>query len=348
MSFTTRRSRVTTGSSPKHISSFRSVFVSLFLVSLASLLFGYFWIVSIGSTEIEAGRYNIGKGETLSTLDSILHIDISHNRYKLWLRFFALNRQLEVGTYTVITPVTLDTFIRENLDTPTHTDLTITLLPGWNTYDMDAYFQEKNILGVGVFMETAITDFPMLQKKYRFLEWASSLEGFLLPDTYRVRKDATAHEILEVMLHQFEIKIAPEYLKMDPKKAYETLILASIVEREERNSYEQPIVAGILAKRLVEGMPIGADATVCYGYAKTQSQCTPSFIASVIYDPNPYNTRSTQGLPPTPISSIKVDTWNHTLHSESSEYYYYLHDSDGVIHYGKTLEEHSANKKKYL
>ncbi len=348
MSFTTRRARVTTSSTSKKISSFRSVFLSLLIVSLGSLIFGYFWIASVGSTLIEVGRYNIGKWETLSTLDDILHIPISHGRYKVWLRYFSLNRQLEVGTYTVTSSVTLDTFIRETLDAPAHTDLTITVLPGWNIYDMDTYFQEKKVLPIGVFMETTIADFPILQKKYPFLVWVSSLEGFLIPDTYRVRKDATAREIIEVMLHEFEKKIAPEYLKMDSKKAYETLTLASIVEREERNTSEQPIVAGILSKRFIEWMPIGADATVCYGYAKTQSQCTPSFIASVIYDPNPYNTRSTRGLPPTPISSIKVETWNHTLHSETSPYYYYLHDSDWVIHYGKTLEEHSANKKKYL
>jgi cell division protein YceG involved in septum cleavage len=33
---------------------------------------------------------------------------------------------------------------------------------------------------------------------------------------------------------------------------------------------------------------------------------------------------------------------------KDSPYYYYLHDSNGEIHYGKTLEEHNANKRRYL
>ena len=70
--------------------------------------------------------------------------------------------------------------------------------------------------------------------------------------------------------------------------------LASIVEREERDSSQKPIVADILAKRVKEGIPMGADATVCYGYAKTQKQCTPTFIGSVIHEKSAYNTRNKQ------------------------------------------------------
>ncbi len=93
---------------------------------------------------------------------------------------------------------------------------------------------------------------------------------------------------------------------------------------------------------------MGADATVCTGYGKTWKQCTPEFIASVIRDKNPFNTRAKQGYPPTPISAITQDVWNATIHSKESPYYYYLHDSDGTIHYAKTLEEHVINKEKYL
>jgi cell division protein YceG involved in septum cleavage len=56
------------------------------------------------------------------------------------------------------------------------------------------------------------------------------------------------------MLREFDKKIGTEYKNLDPKKAYETLILASIVEREERSDANQPIVAGILAKRVAEGI----------------------------------------------------------------------------------------------
>ena len=95
-------------------------------------------------------------------------------------------------------------------------------------------------------------------------------------------------------------------------------------------------------------MPIGADATVCYAYRLTMNDCTPTFIGEHIYEKTAYNTRNTLNLPPTPISNPSIDTIRATLYSESSKYYYYLHDDSGVIHYGKTLEEHNRNRELYL
>lgn len=170
-----------------------------------------------------------------------------------------------------------------------------------------------------------------------------------MPDTYRIFKNTTVDDITRKLLLGFQNKIADEYQSMNAKTAYQTLILASIVEREERSAKNRPIVAGILAKRQQEGIAIGADATVCYDYQKTHKSCTPAFIASVIADYNkPYNTRKSLGYTPTPISSVSVSSWNAAKNPESSPYYYYLHDNDGVIHYAKTLTEHNSNIQKYL
>lgn len=136
---------------------------------------------------------------------------------------------------------------------------------------------------------------------------------------------------------------------MTPENAYQTLILASILEREEKTEKNRPIVAGILKKRVKEGIAMGADATVCYDYEKTFKECTPTFIASVIRDyDKPYNTRKTRGYPPTPISSVSISAWKAAAHPETSPYYYYLHDNDGKIHYAEGLDGHNANVQKYL
>lgn len=175
----------------------------------------------------------------------------------------------------------------------------------------------------------------------------TSLEGFLYPDTYRITQNATAKDILDRLLAEFSQKIGSDYTKLGTN-AYMTLILASIVEREERNNSEKPTVAGILQKRVKEGIPMGADATVCYASAKTQKQCTPEFIASIIHEKSPYNTRNKQGYTPTPISNPSLETWKAAYTPMSSDYYYYLHDANGKIHYAKTLEEHTANKNLFL
>lgn len=110
----------------------------------------------------------------------------------------------------------------------------------------------------------------------------------------------------------------------------------------------KPIVAGILRKRYEEGELIGADATVCYAYRLTMTGCTPDFINAHVHKKTPYNTREMTGLPPTPIANPSAETFAATINSESSPYYYYLHDTSGIIHYGRTLEEHNSNRVRYL
>lgn len=308
----------------------------------------YFTIASVGDIAVSAGKYTLEKWATLSSLPNALAIDIGTMRYKLYLRFFAPRViSLQAGTYEVERDMELSRVLTEALKSPKYTDLTITILPGWNIYDIDSYLSEKNIIPTGSFLIALRDHYDTFVKKYDFLEWQSSLEGFLYPDTYRILQTADAYMIIDTLLAEWEKKIWESYRSLGGS-AYQKLILASIVEREERRSSEKAKVAGVLEKRVREWIPMWADATVCYGYAKTQKQCTPAFIGSVIGDKHPYNTRNKQGYIPTPISSISLDTWEATVSPESSPYYYYLHDSEGQIHYGTTLSEHNANKQKYL
>ena len=241
----------------------------------------------------------------------------------------------------------METIFSTTLKKPSQTDLTITILPGWNMYDIDAYLSSKKIIEPWVFLIAARDHFSTFIAKYPFLEWHISMEGFLYPDTYRILPTADSYMIIDRLLSEWQKKIWESYKNLG-EKWYEGLVLASIVEREERDPVEKAIVADILAKRVQERIPMGADATVCYGYAKTQKQCTPEFIGSVIALKSPYNTRNKQWYPPTPISSISQNTWEAVLRDAPSPYYYYLHDSQWAIHYAKTNTEHNLNKQKYL
>lgn len=96
-------------------------------------------------------------------------------------------------------------------------------------------------------------------------------------------------------------------------------------------------------------MALGADITLCYGLHTSYTSCTPAVIGRNIKDTNnKYNTRAIRGLPPTTICNPTWESINAVLHPQSSDYLYYLHDMKGNIHYGTNLEEHNANKAKYL
>lgn len=309
----------------------------------------YFWstVANIGNIPVLPGTYTITKGTTLQTLPDTLKLNISDSKYKFWLKFFAPELNLKAGTYVISDKVTLEEAFSEELTKAANNDLTLTILPGWNIYDIDAAMAAKWVFRAGDVIEAAEFALNDLKKEFPFLKDAKSVEGFLYPDTYRFPVTMTAETFIKRLLKEFDTRVGKTYTSLG-ENAYNRAILASILEREERAKDNQPKVAGILLKRLDEWIALGADATACYAYKKTQKECTPSFIGRVINESNEYNTRNKRGLPPTPISNFSETTWQAALNPDNSPYYYYLHDNDGNIHYGKTLEEHIENKKKYL
>ena len=315
----------------------------------------FFCLLFIGYTayiipEITVGKqeFIVNRGDTVATLPKKLEININSTLFKIYTRFFLKNFILQPGTYSIQKYTTLSKLFSDILTHPTSKDITITLLPGWNIWDIDAYLTKQGIIKAGEFTASAENISPAMKTDFPFLEKVTTLEGFLTPDTYRISPEADSDAIIKILLNAFNNTIYKEFNFTSHTKLYEILIFASILEKEEKSSVNKPIVAGILQKRYDEKMPIGADATVCYAYHLTMTECTPTFIWEHIYEKTPYNTRSSLNLPPTPIANPSVDTIQSTLASQSSKYYYYLHDMDGIIHYGKTLEDHNRNRVEYL
>ena len=131
----------------------------------------------------------------------------------------------------------------------------------------------------------------------------------------------------------------------------EVITLASIVEREGRSDEDRPVIAGILLKRLKADWPLQADATLQYvlGYqAFEKSWWKKSLTATDKTVQSPYNTYRNPGLPPAPISNPGLASIKAVVYSKESDYWFYLHDNDGRIHYARTLEDHNSNIAAYL
>jgi len=185
-------------------------------------------------------------------------------------------------------------------------------------------------------------------QKEDFLEGSKNLEGKLFPDTYLIPKDANAQKIIEILTKNFA--------KKTPMPSKEVLILSSIVEREAKFEEDRPIVAGILLKRLKNGWPLQADATVQYavGSKRCGSQnkgCEwwPKKLTREDLKINsPYNTYVYSGLPPSPICNPGLKAIEAVLNPVETDFWFYLSDKEGKMHYAKTAEEHQENIKKYL
>jgi UPF0755 protein len=274
--------------------------------------------------------------------------------------------KLEPGNYIFSWSYTRASFVKKILKWPDKDYLRLTLLEGRSIYDIDAALARKWYITGGDYI-SFVTDSTIITKyeqKYEFLKpWMyvptnlSTLEGFLYPDTYQVDKNKNIiDQLVYLQLENFNNKVWNAHWQQFPTgfdhaslSTYDVITIASIVEKEERNVANKPTVAGIFLKRLNIWMALDADITLCYGLKEAYSDCTPTVIAKNVGDKfNPYNTRQVRWLPPTPISSPTRESINAVLNPQTSDYLYYLHDMQGNIHYGSTLEEHNANKAKYL
>jgi len=182
----------------------------------------------------------------------------------------------------------------------------------------------------------------------------SAQEGYMFPDTYLIPKDATSGAVIKIFTNNFDKRVTPEIIqafKNQKLTLEEGIILASLVEREGVSDTDRPIIAGILIKRIANDWPLQVDATLQYalGY---QSADKSWWKKSLTLDDkkikSPYNSYLHTGLPPSPICNPGLSSIKASAYPQSSDYWYYLHGSDGAAHFSKTLEEHEINVSKYL
>jgi UPF0755 protein len=185
----------------------------------------------------------------------------------------------------------------------------------------------------------------------------TSLEGYLFPARYPVRRDDTATGVLEAMLQAFGENLPPEVVEQARANGltlHEVVTLASIIEREAVIPEERPIMAQVFLRRLREGIPLGADPTVQYAVADDEDSVEQNgywksglTLQDLELD-SPYNTYQNQGLPPGPIANPRLDSILAVVNPANTNYLYFVAKPDGSHAFSSTLEEHQQNIEMYL
>lgn len=179
-----------------------------------------------------------------------------------------------------------------------------------------------------------------------FLAETKGKEGYLFPDSYLFPREVTAASVAKKMIETFDSKTGD--LSNNSGLSFEqAIVLASLIERETKTNEERPVVAGILIKRLNAGWPLQVDASVQYAVG-TSKDWWPTLTLEDLSIKSGYNTYTQKGIPPAPIANPGISSIRGALNPTDSEFWYYIHDLKGQIHYARTLEEHNENIAKYL
>lgn len=184
--------------------------------------------------------------------------------------------------------------------------------------------------------------------KFSFLKDSriKTLEGLLYPETYFFKKNATEKEIFEKMISEFDKKYnksVKSYVDKNKLNFYDTVIMASIVEKEAVKDEDRPIIAGIFYNRLEKKMRLQSDAVLQYGLPNRKSRV----LYSDLKVESPYNLYLNNGLPPTPIASPGIKSLIAAANPEKTDYLYFVTNKDGTNSYSKTFDEHKVNADKY-
>jgi len=179
------------------------------------------------------------------------------------------------------------------------------------------------------------------------MDATAPLEGYLFPDTYFMRPDTTASQIVDVLLDNFERKAGATLraAAVDRSVAiYDIVKLASIVEREARDRNESATIAGVYTNRLRIGMKLDADPTIQYALGDWRELSLDDLKLA-----SPYNTYLNAGLPPTPIANPGVAALEGAAKPAAVPYFYFVAKNDGTggHAFAVTFQEQEANRIKY-
>lgn len=316
------------------------------LVILLLAVAGAFVLRWCGRPPCEGSRceFTVERGWGVKTISRVLSDSglVRCRFYLLW-RYSVMEGAppLQAGTYMLDDCMTPDSILGiiirgEVIPVPTSW---VTLVPGLTLE------QSLEIISRSTSTRRDVLDSLSLDRDFLDSIGLPTLEGYLYPETYEFADTLSAVEILERIVDTGRSRWPDDLehnLENTGLSLHETMILASIVEREAMVDSERPLVAGVFLERLRRGMRLESCATVQYALGRVRE----ILLYRDLEVEHPYNTYRNEGLPPGPICSPGSLSIHAAVHPDTSRgYVYFVSRDDGTGRhlFARTHAGHLAN-----
>lgn len=267
---------------------------------------------------------------------------IDHSCYLDWyVRQKNLAHRLKAGRYSFSLAPTPVEFINRLIDGKVEQHR-LTIIEGWTFRQMlNAVQRHPDIV---VQLGNASSNEIMRRIGYP----RQHPEGRFLPDTYLFPAGETDIDFLRRAYNHMYGYLHETWAQRDTSIAintpYETLIMASIIEKETGNPHERAEISGVFDRRLKKGMRLQTDPTVIYGLG---DKFDGNIRRKDLRTDTPYNTYVHFGLPPTPIALPGKDAIDAALHPKHGSSLYFVSKGDGTHYFSSTLNEHNKAIRRY-
>lgn len=301
------------------------------------------------STErTERQTFVVNEGDTLKTVSVRLKKEglIENDRFFMaYVKENDLPTHIRTGSYRLSPAMPLKK-IAAIVTRPQGAGRTIVIRKGSTIRDVQELFEEKDIASKKEFYHTVKTaEF----EGFNFIsppgDEITRLEGFLFPGKYEYEDNMNAEEVLSLMLENFATHYNEIPKKTNDLSDRDTVILASMLEKEARSDGEKPSIASVYINRLHKDMPLQCDATILYDKPGHVGAMT---FADYEYE-TPYNTYLHKGFPPSPICNPSMTSLIAAANPARTDYYFYLFNTQtqNAHVFAKTYEEHLKNREIY-
>lgn len=279
-----------------------------------------------------------------AVLDSLEFSGVLRLRWTLNLagRVLGLTKTMKVGKYIFPRGLSNIEILNDLAEGKSRILVTLPVPEGWRMERIA--LQCGKILGIDTQRFISLCDNSTFRRELGIE--ASSIEGYLMPDTYKFLWQVSEEEIIERMVGDFKKFFADSLKRRQEELRFslnEVLALASVVEAEAVLDRERPTIAGVYLNRLKKRMRLEADPTVQYAIPDGRRRLTYSDLS---YN-SPYNTYLNYGLPPGPINSPGRKSILAVLYPEKHSFLYFVADGSGGHVFSRTYAEHQKAVNAY-
>lgn len=269
--------------------------------------------------------------------------------FKFYAKKTGIDGKLKAGSFNLSKNMNveeiMDALINKGVSGNT---LNITIVEGLTLQETAKSISEQTTLNYEKLL-SLMENMEIYKAEYKFLmdnPNINTLQGYLMPDTYNVYKDASEEQIIKMLLSQFDGYYVAEFkplLENSGLSLDEIVNLASIVEKEAVLDDERDEIAAAFLNRLKINMKLQSCATVNYAHGVWKESLTLEDIAV----DSPYNTYLIEGLPPTAINSPGRACINAVLNPADVDYLFFVAKGDGSHYFSNNYEDHLAAIEKY-
>ena len=259
------------------------------------------------------------------------------------------NTPLHPGTYQFATGMPDDLVLKSLSKGPQIVYYDVIIPEGFTAKQVAKRFAARAGVPADEMMSLVTSGAPKFEARHPYLQGAAggSLEGYLYPATYRIKKGTKPADIVEMMLGKFDAATAGldlTYAKTKNLTLGDVVIIASILEREAKLEKDFPTVASVIYNRMHAHMRLQLDSTVFY----VAPDGTAKLTSADLSNPSAYNTYRHPGLPPGPISNPGIGAIKAAATPSQTNYLYYvLTGKDGSQTFTTTYKDFLVAVKKY-